>query len=69
MTVVCPQCGATVTTRVETAVTVITIIGIILLSIFTCILGVLPLCIPACKRSTHYCPYCNSVLGIRPPLR
>ncbi|CAF1302755.1 unnamed protein product [Adineta steineri] len=69
ISIVCPQCGATVTTRVETSITVITIIGAVILCIFTCILTCLPFCIPACKRSTHYCPYCNSVLGIRSPLR
>jgi hypothetical protein len=25
----------------------------------------LPFCIPVCKRTTHYCPYCKSVLGVR----
>ncbi|CAF1219238.1 unnamed protein product [Adineta ricciae] len=67
--IVCPQCGATVTTRVETSITVITIIGAIVLFLFTCILVCLPFCTPACKRATHYCPYCNSVIGIRKPLQ
>ncbi|UJR23170.1 hypothetical protein I4U23_026190 [Adineta vaga] len=67
--IICPQCGATVLTRVETSITIITVIGAVLLFLCTCILVCLPFCVPACKRSSHYCPYCNSVLGVRKPLQ
>ncbi|CAF4239848.1 unnamed protein product, partial [Rotaria magnacalcarata] len=36
---VCPRCGATVTTRVETAITIITLIGVLICCCITCILG------------------------------
>jgi uncharacterized C2H2 Zn-finger protein len=65
----CPQCGATVKTRVDSSITVVTIIGAALLLIFTCILVCIPFCIPACKKTIHYCPHCNSVLGVRKELR
>ncbi len=63
--IVCPKCGASVTTRVETKITPITIIAAALLLCFSCILACLPFCIPACKRVTHYCPHCKSALGVR----
>jgi hypothetical protein len=67
--VVCPNCGTSVTTRPETKITIVTIIGAVLLFCFTCILVCLPFCVPACKNTTHYCPHCNSVLGVRHALR
>ena len=66
---VCPKCGATVMTRVRKSITIITIISAIILLIFGCILACLPFCIAACKKATHYCPYCNSMLGRRLALR
>ncbi|CAF4103532.1 unnamed protein product [Rotaria sordida] len=66
---VCPRCGATVTTRVETEITFITFIGCLILCVFICFLGWLALLLPACKKVIHYCPYCNSILGVRPELR
>ncbi|CAF1130195.1 unnamed protein product [Rotaria magnacalcarata] len=66
---VCPRCGATVTTRVETAITIITLIGVLICCCITCVLGWLPLCLSACKKVTHYCPYCSSILGVRNELR
>ncbi|CAF1103486.1 unnamed protein product [Rotaria sp. Silwood1] len=66
---VCPRCGATVETRVELEITTITFIGFVILCCFTCILGLLAFWLPACKKVTHYCPYCNSALGIRHELR
>ncbi|CAF1058563.1 unnamed protein product [Rotaria sp. Silwood1] len=66
---VCPRCGATVETRLELEITTITFIGFVILCCFTCILGLLAFWLPACKKVTHYCPYCNSALGIRHELR
>ncbi|CAF2464284.1 unnamed protein product [Rotaria sp. Silwood2] len=69
VSLVCPRCGAIVETRVELEITIITFIGFAILCCFTCVLGWLALCLPACKKVTHYCPYCNSMLGVRPELR
>lgn len=66
---VCPNCGATVITRVDKSITFVTVIMAILLLIFTFFLACLPFCIAACKKATHYCPYCNSLLGKRSALR
>lgn len=66
---VCPKCGASVSTRIDRKVTAITIIAALLLLLFSCILVCLPFCIPACKKTYHYCPYCGNELGIRRELR
>ncbi|CAF1104214.1 unnamed protein product [Didymodactylos carnosus] len=61
----CPQCGATVITRTETAATILTFLLAICLFIFTFFLACLPFCIKSCKSYTHYCPNCNNRLGVR----
>ncbi|CAF1293312.1 unnamed protein product [Rotaria sordida] len=65
---VCPRCSATVTTRVKTEITIITLLSVVLLCLFICILFWMPLCMSMFKKSIHYCPYCNSVLGVRKEL-
>jgi hypothetical protein len=69
ITLNCPKCGASVKTRVETSPTIVTVIACIILFFATVILSFVPFCIRACKRSTHYCPHCNSILGVRHELR
>lgn len=62
---ICPQCGASVTTRVDRKITIVTIIAAAILFFFTCILVCLPFFIPSCKKTLHSCPYCKSRLGVR----
>ena len=65
----CPNCGAQIKTRVERTPTILTFAACVLLFICTVILACVPFCIRACKRSIHYCPHCNSVLGVRKAFR
>ncbi|CAF1481437.1 unnamed protein product [Rotaria sordida] len=65
---VCPRCGATVETRVKAEMTPVTWMCVLLFLCCTFCLFWIPLCVPVFKKTTHYCPYCNSALGVRKAL-
>lgn len=66
---VCTKCEETVVTRLETTITIVTITAAILLFLFTFCLVWVPFYLSNCKRTTHYCPHCKTVLGERRELR
>ena len=65
----CPSCEATIKTQVERSSTAITFLIALLLLLVCFILTCVPFCIPACKRTVHYCPNCNYMLGKRKEFR
>ncbi|UJR25755.1 hypothetical protein I4U23_007104 [Adineta vaga] len=60
---VCPHCGTTSYTRVETASTNLTFALAIVLCLLCCCLFFIPFCLPSCKKTTHYCSNCSAMLG------
>lgn len=61
----CPHCGRQTVTQVRDLIGVGTVIWIIILAILFWPLCWLPLCIPSCKRTHHYCGHaeCGRKIG------
>ncbi|CAF1277512.1 unnamed protein product [Adineta ricciae] len=61
----CPQCHRSMATTVEktNGVTVWSAAGILILLGCVCGCCLIPLCMDDLKDKTHYCPYCNTVVG------
>ena len=61
----CPHCGRQTVTVVEDYVGVGTVVSIIVLAILFWPLCWLPLCVPTCKRTHHYCGHqeCQKKVG------
>jgi len=62
----CPHCQRETVTIVEDRIGIGTIIAIVMLAIFFWPLCWLPLCMPSCKRTQHYCGHdtCNKKVGV-----
>ena len=61
--VVCPHCNHRGPTRTAEMCSAVTLIAIVILLFVFWPLFWLPLCIPSCKSTEHYCTNCNSRLG------
>mmetsp|Transcript_2248 Transcript_2248/g.3523 ORF Transcript_2248/g.3523 Transcript_2248/m.3523 type:complete len:167 (-) Transcript_2248:152-652(-) len=55
----CPNCNQQTRTRVTHTIDSVTILAVVLLLLFFWPLFWLPLVIPSCKSSEHYCRNCN----------
>jgi hypothetical protein len=55
----CPNCKAQVRTRVTHQADTITLVAVIALILLFFPLFWLPLCLPSCKSTEHYCSACN----------
>mmetsp|Transcript_33608 Transcript_33608/g.47752 ORF Transcript_33608/g.47752 Transcript_33608/m.47752 type:complete len:154 (+) Transcript_33608:20-481(+) len=63
----CPNCSQTVTTRTREQVNGVTILMVIVLLLVFWPLFWLPLCLPSCKSTEHYCTNCNYRIGSADP--
>mmetsp|Transcript_19555 Transcript_19555/g.27122 ORF Transcript_19555/g.27122 Transcript_19555/m.27122 type:complete len:174 (+) Transcript_19555:141-662(+) len=61
----CPHCHKNCVTRTRSHPDVVTIVAIILLVLFFWPLFWLPLCLPGCQTTDHYCSCCNRKVGSR----
>jgi len=61
----CPYCQRQTVTHVHDAIGVGTVVAVIVLAILFWPLCWLPLCVPGCKRTTHYCGHaaCGRKVG------
>jgi LITAF-like zinc ribbon domain len=62
---VCPYCHRQTVTVVEDYIGIGTVIAVFLLAIFFWPICWLPLCVPTCRRTHHYCghPTCHQKIG------
>ncbi|CAB3400019.1 unnamed protein product [Caenorhabditis bovis] len=61
----CPKCARTVYTVPKFVTGTLTWIIFVLIVICFFPLAFTPFCIDSCKDAEHYCPRCNTLLGIR----
>jgi len=61
--VTCPYCNRNGVTALRSKIDGITIVAIVVLLFLFWPLFWLPLCIPGCKRTDHYCQHCGKKLG------
>ncbi|XP_058805852.1 lipopolysaccharide-induced tumor necrosis factor-alpha factor homolog [Phymastichus coffea] len=65
MTMTCPYCNATITTRMETEPTTKTHLLCLLMCLFCCWpCAPCVYCIDSCQAKKHTCPNCNHFLGV-----
>lgn len=67
VTQTCPNCSQTVPTRTREQVNGLTIVAVIVLLFLFWPLFWLPLCMPSCKATEHYCSNCNYKIGTADP--
>jgi len=63
----CPFCQQVVVTRTRDRIDGITIVFVIVLCILFWPLFWLPFCMPKCKSVHHYCPRCQTKVGVTDP--
>lgn len=64
---VCPFCRAQMVTRTKTQIGGVTVIAVVLLLLLFWPLFWLPLCLPSCKTTNHYCSSCNRCIAKADP--
>ena len=62
----CDICKKNVTTVVQYKTGLTTFLGCSLIAVFGCVFGccLIPFCVDAAKDAEHYCPICNTLVGI-----
>ena len=61
--ITCPYCKHQGVTRTSEMIDTMTIVAVIVLLLLFWPLFWLPLCMPGCKATEHYCANCNRVVG------